>query len=270
MASPSPTCDAPAPDGRAATKKLKLPAEAFQGAGVSGAVLSRGRPVATPSNAASTVWRTQMCPYAPVRKETRASLQGDLPSHPTQTASRVLRAPPTLWLACSAEDVSPSPTPVTFTPSDAKTTAWRRSVCPFAPIRREVRLSSGSDFTSLPTPTNFGFSPTSTLTGSTPPALAAPHPVRLLPRHFARSPETPSSAVWPTGSPTGTPSQLNRALIGTPRSEAESSPFWVDATPSALAAGSPTAFFAPFEMAARPAAPPSLVGAVPPPKAPEL
>lgn len=190
----------------------------------------------TPMDVATTSWRTQVCPFAPVRPGVN-SYGAATPSSVSSMSSGI-HAPTNLW-------PSPMPSPVgtmpplwvgeapcsTFsapgtpassarpmnldvvgcdsrvsvsTPTDAGTTSWRRRVCPGAPLRpppqRNVLWRSNSMSSTPRSPTD---------------ANTPVRPLRLLSRRPSSISGSSSGAHTPTSSTRSIP--MNTAGSVTPR-----------------------------------------------------
>lgn len=166
------------------TVAVALPAQALRGAH---APVEMPPPspqaLVTPSNVATTSWRTRTCPFAPAPRRVRLHDDG-LGHHSDLSATSGVHTPANAWptptsattpvermlllgppyvgraVSGSVGDGTPmslSGTP-TCTPSNAATTAWRTTVCPHAPLRRPAGPRADSLRSASSTPTSMSTS----------------------------------------------------------------------------------------------------------------
>eukprot|EP00928_Gymnodinium_smaydae_P054424 TRINITY_DN38199_c0_g1_i1.p1 TRINITY_DN38199_c0_g1~~TRINITY_DN38199_c0_g1_i1.p1 ORF type:complete len:337 (-),score=30.89 TRINITY_DN38199_c0_g1_i1:243-1112(-) len=242
-------------------KKLMLPDGAVPGIGAAFGVAGAqqlvtsalpsptpsGMPIVTPVNAHSTEWRTQQCPFAPLRRDTRSgsfSIPTPAALWPNSAASTPMcspTVPPSSLFAgdrfawgtsgIAAQVAMPSPGGSDMeTPNNVATTTWRRIECPDAPLRQNVPRKMSWDGTPLANPLPRKQS-VDGMPFSNPWAAARPSAVGIC----------DLDRFWPSPGATPVNSALNTAFIGTPMSTggASPSPFGIE-TPIATVQGEAT------------------------------
>eukprot|EP00928_Gymnodinium_smaydae_P047674 TRINITY_DN31829_c0_g1_i1.p1 TRINITY_DN31829_c0_g1~~TRINITY_DN31829_c0_g1_i1.p1 ORF type:complete len:284 (-),score=51.56 TRINITY_DN31829_c0_g1_i1:264-1115(-) len=190
------------------------------------------QPIVTPIHVHSTEWRTQQCPSAPLRKDTKrgsVSLPTPATLWPSPAASPPVASPPALagdrfaWATGGAVAHAAMPSPGGSdmqTPNNIHMTTWRRIECPNAPMRHNLARKQSTDLT-----------PFASAWAATTPAGASMRVANL-------------DRFWPSPGATPANSVLNTAFIGTPISAGAASPsFFGMPTPIATMSGEATPSF---------------------------